>query len=363
MPDPPLPVNRKNFSREEGHDTLQLCTPQRVDIGMKRGMLSAILMIVSTIRPATAGPQPYDPLTIPAEAIVSQTFDVPDIARHRTLPVRVYLPATRQAAPVVLFSHGLGGSRDNNPYLGNHWAKRGYAVVFVQHPGSDESVWKGIPAAQRMTAMENAVSLDQFLARAKDIPVVIDALARWNAEADHPLKGRLDLDHLGMSGHSFGAVTTQAVSGQAFMGDHVTFLEPRIKAAVMMSPSPPARGDAATAFAPIKIPCLLMTGTRDDSPIGKTRAADRLLVFPHLQQAPAWQVVFDQATHMAFSENDLLGRVPKDPRYHRAILALSTAFWDAHLKNDPAAKAWLAGRGAKSALVPGDQWEMNAKAK
>ena len=57
-----------------------------------------------------------------------------------------------------------------------------------------------------MTAMEHAVSLENFLARAKDIPAVIDALTRWNAQADHPLKGRLDLNHLGMSGHSFGAI-------------------------------------------------------------------------------------------------------------------------------------------------------------
>ena len=106
-----------------------------------------------------------------------------------------------------------------------------------------------------------------------------------------------------------------------------------------------------------------MTGTRDDCPIGKTRAADRLRVFPNLQQAPAWQVVFDDATHMAFGERDLLGRAPRDPRYHRAILALTTAFWDTQLKHDPAAKAWLNGDGARSVLVPADQWVMNAKAK
>jgi len=326
-------------------------------------MLCAILMFVSAAHPATAAPQPYDPLTAPESAIVSLTFEVKDAKRDRSVPLRVYLPTANQAAPVVLFSHGLGGSRDNNPYLGNHWAKRGYVVVFVQHPGSDETVWKGLPAAQRMTAMEHAVSLENFLARANDIPAVIDALTRWNTQADHPLKGRLDPNHLGMAGHSFGANTTQTVAGQAFMGDHVSFTEPRIRAAIMMSPGPPARSDPATAFASIRIPCLLMTGTRDDSPIGKTRAADRLLVFPHLQQAPAWQVVFDQATHMAFSENDLLGRPPKDPRYHRAILALTTAFWDTHLRNDSAAKAWLTGKEAKSVLAPADRWEMNALAK
>ena len=310
-----------------------------------------------------AKPGGYDPLKVAEEKMVSQTFEVKDAKRVRTLPVRVYLPAGTQPAPVILFSHGLGGSRDNNPYLGNHWAKRGYVVVFVQHPGSDESVWKNVPLAQRMGAMQKAASLDNFLMRAKDIPAVIDALARWNGETNHPLKGRLDLAHLGMSGHSFGANTTQAVSGQAFARERMSFLEPRIAASVMMSPSPPALGDPAVAFAPIGIPCLLMTGTQDDSPIGNTRAADRLKVFPHLQQAPAWQVVFDKATHMSFGERDLLGKSLTETRYHRAILALTTAFWDAMLKGDAAAKAWLNGEGAKSVLAPEDKWEMNRKAR
>jgi predicted dienelactone hydrolase len=192
---------------------------------------------------------------------------------------------------------------------------------------------------------------------------VIDTLTNWNGQADHPLHHRLDLHHLGMSGHSFGANTTQAVAGQFHARAGMSFRDPRIDAAVMMSPGPPAVGDPATAFAPIRIPCLLMTGTRDDSPIGHTRAADRLLVFPHLQQAPAWQVVFDQASHMAFSELDLLGRSPKDPRYHRAILALTTAFWDAQLTSNAAAKTWLIGEGATSVLAPADRWEMNAKAR
>ena len=65
------------------------------------------------------------------------TFEVKDKGSSRVIPIRVYLPEEEKAAPVVLFSHGLGGSRENNPYLGSHWAKRGYMVVFVQHLGRD----------------------------------------------------------------------------------------------------------------------------------------------------------------------------------------------------------------------------------
>ena len=71
----------------------------------------------------------YDPQMVPQVEIASNRIDLKDASRDRTLPLRVYLPPEKAAAPVILFSHGLGGSCDNNPYLGNHWAKRGYAAI------------------------------------------------------------------------------------------------------------------------------------------------------------------------------------------------------------------------------------------
>ncbi len=329
---------------------------------MKRIALCASLALAATAL-LVAEPVAYDPLIVPGKPINSKTFTVYDAKHDRTLPIRVYLPETEKPAPVILFSHGLGGSRNNNPYLGNHWAARGYVVVFLQHPGSDADVWKDKPLLERMAAVKGAATVANFLLRAQDIPAVIDALEIWNRENEHPLKGRLELAHLGMSGHSFGAITTQAVAGESFIEKNLPFLEPRIRAAVMMSPSPPELGNPVTAFAPIKIPCLLMTGTADVSPIGITpTAADRLKVFPSLTSAPAWQVVLDHAEHMTFNEVDLFHQPIKDARYHRAILALTTAFWDMQLKSDPAAKKWLNSDSARSVLVPADKWEMNGKA-
>lgn len=327
---------------------------------MKR--LLPLAMLCATLLPLPAKKaKAYDPLQVGAGETVSKVLEVK--RGDRALPLRVYLPETTKPAPVVLFSHGLGGSRDNNPYLGNHWAKRGYVVVFIQHPGSDETVWKDVPRAGRMAAMREAASAKNLVLRAKDVPAVIDELAKWNVEKDHPLHARLDLKHIGMSGHSFGAVTTQAVAGQAMAGGNVSFLEPRLSAAVMFSPSPPKLGDPAAALSPIRFPCLLMTGTLDTSPIGNTTAEDRLKVFPHLTRAPAWQVVFDKATHMSFGDRDLQGKPEAGNRYHEPILALTTAFWDSELRDNKEAEAWLAGDGAKAVMKPGDRWEMNARAK
>lgn len=334
------------------------CATLRLPAGFS--FVKTISSVLSALALATFSAAAYDPLAVGQSEVRSETFDLRDESRDRTIPIRVYLPETEKAAPVILFSHGLGGSRDNNPYLGNHWARRGYAVVFIQHPGSDEDVWKGEKPAKRMAALKTAASGESFMDRNKDVAAVIDALEAWNGRKGHTLHGVLDLKRIGMSGHSFGAVTTQAVAGQAFGGGRIDFPEKRIEAAVMMSPSPPRRGDPAAAFAAIRIPCLLMTGTLDDSPIGETTPASRLLVFPHLTGAPAWQVVFDKATHMDFGQR---AGVKKSTRYHKAILALTTAFWDTHLRGDKAAEKWLNGEGARNALSPEDKWDINRKAK
>lgn len=73
-------------------------------------------------------------------------------------------------------------------------------------------------------------------------------------------------------------------------------------------------------------------------------------------------MVFDKATHMSFGDRDLKGNPEKGNRYHKSILALTTAFWDAQLRGDKDAKAWLTGKGVRSALLPEDTWKMNEKA-
>lgn len=313
---------------------------------------------ISFQQPALDKKPTYDPLKIGNAKIEQLELTFRDENRSREIPLRVYLPSDRAAAPVVVFSHGLGGSRDNNPYLGNHWAARGYVTVFVQHPGSDETVWKDPPLREKLNAMKKAANGENFILRVKDIPAVIDQLEDWNAEKSHPLADRMDLSQIGMSGHSFGAVTTQAVSGQAFLG-RPTFTDSRIKAALAMSPSAPKVGDPDRAFGKVEIPWLLMTGTLDDSIIVDTDMALRRAVFTALPEGGKYELVLDQATHMAFSERPLPGDTSqRNPNHHRAILAISTAFWDAYLRNDAAAKEWLNGNAVRQILEPADEWKM-----
>ena len=300
---------------------------------------------------------PYDPLVIAKYQPTAQDLTVSDVKRSRDIPIRVYLPKERTPAPVILFSHGLGGSREGSAFLGNHWAARGYVAVFLQHPGSDDSVWKDKPPAQRLAAMRAAADLENFVLRVEDVRVVLDRLEVWNNGPGHPLAGRLDLKRVGMSGHSFGAVTTQAVTGQRFLrGAGLT--DPRIKAAVIMSPSSPRGGNAAQAFGEVKIPWLLLTGTRDTAPIGDATIESRLAVFPALPAGHKYELVLFNAEHSVFTERALPGdSQPRNPNHHRSILALTTAFWDAYLRDDPNARKWLDGEGPRKVLDKEDRWQ------
>jgi predicted dienelactone hydrolase len=305
----------------------------------------------------------YDPLVVPSDFHARQLdLVVHDATRNRDIPVLIYLPTNTAPAPVVLFSHGLGGSRYNNPYLGEHWAARGYVAVFLQHFGSDESVWRDTEPARRLTAMNQAASLKNFRLRVKDVPAVLDALERWNADKTNMLSGRLDLQKVGMSGHSFGAVTTQAVSGEATPMGGQLFTDTRIRAAVALSPSKPAVGSAEKAFGSVKIPWLLMTGTKDVSFIGQADMPSRLAVYPALHGAPKYEVVLDNAEHSAFGDRALPGdKEPRNPNHHRVILGLSTAFWDAYLRGDAEALKWLDGTGPRTVMEPADKWQWSAK--
>ncbi|HLX70229.1 MAG TPA: dienelactone hydrolase [Verrucomicrobiae bacterium] len=327
---------------------------------MKTSLIVPIFLALAFT--AAAQTPAYDPLVVNTSAVPAMVdLTVHDAARNRDIPLRVYLPANTAPAPVVLFSHGLGGSREGSQYLGTHWAARGYIAVFLQHPGSDDSVWKNESADNRMAALNRSASVDNFLLRVRDVPAVLDQLAVWNAATNHPLAGRMNLKKVGMSGHSFGAITTQAVSGESFPTTGRRFTDPRITAAMAFSPSSPKSGNTAAAFGEVKIPWMLMTGTKDVAPIGNEDVKSRLAVYSSLKGAPKYEVVLFNAEHSAFTDRALPGdQEPRNPNHHRVILALSTVFWDAYLRDDAAALAWLNSAAPRSVMETADQWQFSA---
>lgn len=334
-------------------------------------------------------------------AVETALYDWVDDTRHRTVPVKVYFPKTGDGPlPVIIFSHGLGGSREGYAYLGRHWAGHGYVSVHLQHKGSDREVWGG-QGGPTQSMRESVANLDNAINRPRDVSFAVDRLSAMNGETG-PLKGRLDLGRLGMAGHSFGAWTTMAVAGQSFAGGRVAIGDSRFKAAIPMSASPPPRRNRLDAvYAGVGIPCFHMTGTLDASPLNDLAPKDRRVPFDHIRGADQYLVTFAGGDHMVFSgrgsrpgeagggadgspatgagpsdaqalrdafqregRTDLgwvSGDRAKDPRFHDLIRQGTTAFWDAYLKGDSAAMKWLAEGGFEAALGADGVFEKKLK--
>lgn len=323
-------------------------------------LLAALLAALILSAPATAAPAAPDTTVDAAWSqagpyrVVLLEGEWRDQARDRTVPWLIRYPeGVSGAAPVVVFSHGLGGSRRGAAYYGDFLASHGYVVVMVQHPGSDVSIWQGVRpdlgkvdrAMLARAVADPRVTLNRFF----DIPFALDQLALMN-RADGPLKGRMDLARIGMSGHSFGAVTTQAMAGQVYPGGR-SLPEPRFTAFLAMSPSAARDGDNATAFGSITRPFLSLTGTEDsftvraDEPAADV-VAGRQQPFAHVA-GPDMLVLLTGGDHMVFSGRQEVGGAPRpnDARHRQIILAASLAWWDAWLKDDPKALAWLRDGG------------------
>ena len=296
-----------------------------------------------------------------------------DDARNRDVPVRIYYPKstdekTPAAFPVIIFSHGLGGSREGYAYLGEHWASCGYISVHLQHHGSDKEVLRHLRPLKflREAAANPANAIDRPL----DVSFAIDRLTVLNADEKFPLHGKLDLARLGVAGHSFGAFTTMAIAGAHLpvLGTEKSYADSRVKAAIAMST--PTTQDTDEAFDDIHIPIFHLTGTKDESPgrrrnddsdpvIGNTKAAERLRPFRHTHHAPAYLLVFEGGDHMVFSGRLTESR-PEDSEFQARILSSSTAFWDAWLKEEKPAREWLEAGGFTEALGKLGTFELNA---
>lgn len=317
---------------------------------MKRARISVSLLAASLGMAWQTAVPPKPAATPVAEAgpheVASFVETWRDAERERDVPVKIWHPREGSELPVIVFSHGLGGSREGYAFLGKHWASHGYVSVHLQHLGSDEAVWRD--ARNPMLAMQRAArDLDNLLNRPADVSFAIDELARRNADEEWKLKGRLKLDAVAVAGHSFGSYTALCAVGRVLIppiGASRDLRDSRVKCALAMS-SPASEREARNgSYASITVPCFHMTGTRDDSPIGDTSAAQRRIPYDASTAAPRYLLVLDGAEHNAFSDS-ALGLRDRDPADHLLILASSTRFFDAHLRGDEKALEWLRDGG------------------
>ena len=253
-----------------------------------------------------------------------------DRSRKKELQLRVSYPMTGDALPVIVFSHGTAGSKDDYQLLIQHWCSHGYLCIQPNH--SDAG-----PLGGRRTPE----SFRDWASRPHDVSVVIASLNEI-ARAIPRLRERCDFEHIGVGGHSFGAHTAQLLGGLAARdpdGGTVSYRDPRVSAVLMLSPQGRGRLHRPDAWAEFSVPTMSITGTKDRGRNGEPYTW-RLDPFELSPPGDKYLIVIADADHE-------FGGIPRSSAqfpyaYDEAVAGIvleeSVIFWDAYLKGDLEAK-------------------------
>jgi predicted dienelactone hydrolase len=294
--------------------------------------------------PPTAAAVTAAAVSAPAAATYEVTIvkgEWVDAKRGRTIPYKLYLPSGPGPFPVVVHSHGLGGSREGSTFINEALAREGIAVFAIQHPGSDSGI---LDPETVGAARQGRLQLPPGAAEGRfgDLPFALDQITALNA--DGPYKGRFNLQRIGMAGHSFGALSTLIAVGQSLPLVDQRFRDPRIRAAIVYSPNKPRQGEAKAVFAKVNTPILHFTGTKDVSPLDLEETPwERTIPFQTITGADQFLIVLHDGDHGVFGGRIGRGGLnkPTDPAHVAVINAESIRFWRAWLLDDPAASAQL----------------------
>lgn len=303
----------------------------------------------------------------------SLTFQNP--LRDGDIPFDIYLPSDRQnataATPVIIISHGVASGQDAFRYLAQHLTSHGYAVVIPQHYDDNRKYF------QFLAGVENPPNPITLISRPRDISHVLDKLEQLaQTRQDY---GQLDLNNVGVLGHSLGGFTVLAAAGAelnfeqvmqncsvddrdrpslnpsllvqcdlADLAEQAPFQlrDERIKAVFALNP-PTSLFFCEAGLAQLDIPTLMMASTAD---IVVPAIPEQIDPYRGLQTEERYLVVMENATHFTFLEGDLSeGAIPlpdtllgPDPQQARPYLkALSLAFFNRHLMDQTTMDGFL----------------------
>jgi dienelactone hydrolase len=167
--------------------------------------------------------------------------ELPSLSSIAVRDAAVRVPALPY--PVVLFSHGFGGMRVQSNDITTHLASRGYVVAATDHIG--RSMVDLLPCIFS-PALEgcNLSGMGGEDPGPEDMATIVDWLEAANANEEDPLYGVMNLEALGVTGHSAGGGSTAALVDT----------DPRFKAAIPM---------AGTGAISREVPVMVMAGTCD----------------------------------------------------------------------------------------------------
>jgi predicted dienelactone hydrolase len=325
----------------------------------RSGMVALAFTFLHTFAGPTASAEStITPAGLPSAQPIAPAHDAPrmvdmqwtDALRQRDVPVRLYWPegaSMAAPAPLVVFSHGMGGSRAGYSYLGRYWASQGFASLHVQHAGSDRSVWTG-NVFKLFGNLQTATSEANALDRAKDVSFAITSIL--NSKEFGP---QINASAIAVAGHSYGANTAMLVGGATVErdGKPLSMRDERVKALILISAPPfTGEGDMGAILGPIKVPTLHVTGTEDviRVPGYYSDVSDRIAVFNAIAAPMKLLTVFKGATHSIFTDRSSPSGFELNTAVKKATRELSGLFL----------KSVLAGAPGKAV----DDWMLSQRA-
>ncbi|MCB9292111.1 MAG: prolyl oligopeptidase family serine peptidase [Lewinellaceae bacterium] len=164
---------------------------------------------------------PYTPNPEQLEADLNALYGVPrPLLRKITaagVPVTPGAPPadTDEQFPLLLFSHGLNGSRYQNSFLLPELASQGYVIASIEHTGAasgtvlEDGSYGGIIPFDSIMLNEafSTKMIEEWSADQRFVLDQIETLSRAGKLASGKL---LDLEQAGVFGHSFGGATSAA---------------------------------------------------------------------------------------------------------------------------------------------------------
>ncbi len=277
--------------------------------------------------------------------------EVPDIVLHdakrdKSLHVRVFYPNEPGPYPVIVFSHGAGGSQSCCEVLTRHWATYGYVTL---QPTHDDSTLQRRNAGEEdinfLRAVRDALKKPAlWQSRPQDISFVLDSLPTLQKRIP-ALAGKIDAEHIGVGGHSMGAFTADAIAGALVdLPGHpaMNFADARVKAVLLLSPQGPGEfGLTDHSWDHLTLPLLSMTGSLDLG-AGNQGPDWKKIPFERSQPGGKYHVFIQGANHMSFiTAKTSPGRGAQGDSILGYTNCASLAFWDVYLKADPAARNYL----------------------
>jgi predicted dienelactone hydrolase len=308
-------------------------------------MAPVIPPVVSAADPPATGSYKLEPG--PYQVTEISDFVLHDAHRNKDLHIRLFYPSAAGEFPVIVFSHGAGGSQNCCEELTGHWASYGYLTIQPTHADSTtlrrNQGQENIRFPQALHDALNEPAL--WESRPRDISFVLDSLQELQKRIP-ALAGKIDARHIGVAGHSMGAFTADAIAGALvdLPGRPASsFCDPRVSAVLLLSPQGPGEfGLTDHSWDKVSVPLMSMTGSLDS---GARRQGPSWKKIPFDRSLPGgkFHVFVRGASHMSFITARALS--PSRRAQGQAILgyvnSAALAFWDTYLKSDSAAKKYL----------------------